>query len=51
MATESVHHTATQNLENILIVCEFPDDLPGILPDQDVEFTIEVQPGMTPISK
>jgi hypothetical protein len=29
----------------------FLDDLPGMLPDQDVEFTIELQPGTAPISR
>jgi hypothetical protein len=36
-------------------VCEypdvFPDELPGLPPDRDVEFVIELQPGTTPISK
>jgi hypothetical protein len=42
-------------LKDIPIVCEypdvFPDDLPGIPPDQDIEFIIELQPGTAPISK
>jgi hypothetical protein len=42
-------------LEAIPIVCEypdvFPDDLPGMPPDRDVEFIIELQPGTAPISK
>ena len=42
-------------LEDILVVCEFtdvfPDDLPGLSPDRDIEFVIELQPGTTPISK
>jgi hypothetical protein len=50
-----VHHTATQNLEDIPVACEFPDvfpeDLSGMPSDQDVEFTIELQPGIAPISK
>jgi hypothetical protein len=29
----------------------FPDELPGMPPDRDIEFAIELQPGMTPISK
>ena len=29
----------------------FPDDLPGMPPDRDIEFIIELQPGTTPISK
>jgi hypothetical protein len=51
----SIHHTAAQNLEDIPVACEFPDvfqeDLPGMPPDRDVEFIIELQPGMTPISR
>jgi hypothetical protein len=29
----------------------FPDDLPSMLLDRDVEFIIKLQPGMTPISR
>jgi hypothetical protein len=50
-----VHHTAAQNLEDIPVACEFPDvfleDLPGMPPDRDVEFTIELQSGIAPISR
>jgi hypothetical protein len=49
------HHTLAQNIEDILVAYEFPDvfpeDLPGMPPDRDVEFIIELQPGMTPISR
>ena len=42
-------------LEDIPIVCEFadvfPDDLPRLPPDRDIEFVIELQPGTAPISK
>jgi hypothetical protein len=42
-------------LKDIPIVCEypdvFPDDLPGMPPDRDIKFIIELQPGTTPISK
>jgi hypothetical protein len=38
--------TVTVQLENIPVVCEytdvFPDDLPGMPPDRDVEFVIEL---------
>ncbi|KAF8688850.1 hypothetical protein HU200_042121 [Digitaria exilis] len=41
--------------EDILVVCEyanvFPDDLPRMPPDRDIEFMIELQPGIAPISK
>jgi hypothetical protein len=42
-------------LKDIPIVCEYPDvfldDLPGMSPDRDIEFVIELQPGTAPISK
>jgi hypothetical protein len=42
-------------LKDIPIVCEyldvFPDDLPRMPPNRDIEFIIELQPGTTPISK
>jgi hypothetical protein len=51
----ALHHTAAQNLEDILVVCKFPDvfpeDLSGMPPDRDVEFIIELQPGTAPISR
>jgi len=43
------------NIEDISVVCEyanvFPDDLPGIPLDRNIEFIIELQPGTAPISK
>jgi hypothetical protein len=51
----ALHHTTAQNLEDIPVACEFldvfPEDLPGMPPDQDVEFIIELQPSTTPISR
>jgi hypothetical protein len=45
----------TTLLAKIPVVCEFPDvfpdELPGISPDRDVEFAIELIPGTTPISR
>jgi hypothetical protein len=42
-------------LKKITVVCEyadvFPDELPGMPPNRDIEFAIEFQPGTTPISK
>ena len=42
-------------LEDIPIVCEFkdvfPEDLPGLPPDREVEFPIDVVPGTAPISQ
>jgi hypothetical protein len=42
-------------VERISVVCEypdvFPDELPGMPPDRDIEFAIELQLGTAPISK
>jgi hypothetical protein len=42
-------------LKKIPVVYEyanvFPEELPGMPPDRDIEFTIKLQPGTTPISK
>jgi hypothetical protein len=42
-------------LKKIPVVCEyvdvFPNELPGMPPDRDIEFAMELQPGTTPISK
>ena len=42
-------------LEHIPVVCEFPDvfpeDLPGLPLDREVEFAIELIPGTAPISR
>jgi hypothetical protein len=47
--------TSGVKLKDIPIVCEypdvFPDDLPRMPPDRDIEFIIELQPGTAPISK
>jgi hypothetical protein len=55
VATPSVHHIAAQNLEDILVACEFPDvfleDLSGMPLDRDVEFIIELHPSTAPISR
>jgi hypothetical protein len=55
MIIPSVHHIAAQNLKDIPVACEFPDvfpeDLPGMPLDRDVEFIIELQPGTSPISR
>jgi hypothetical protein len=45
----------TTTLFDILVVCEFPDvfpdELPGLPPNRDVKFKIELVPSTTPISK
>jgi hypothetical protein len=47
--------TIISHLDEIPVVCEysdvFPNELPGMPPDRDVEFVIELQPGIAPISK
>jgi hypothetical protein len=53
--TSTLYHTAAQNLEYIPVAYEFPnvfsEDLSGMPPDRDVQFTIELQPGTTTISR
>ena len=48
------HVEASPDLASILVVCEFsdvfPKDLPGLPPDRDVEFSIELEPSTAPIS-
>jgi hypothetical protein len=50
-----VYEAVVPELQNILAVCEFPDvfpeDLPGLPLERDVEFVIELKPGTTPISR
>jgi hypothetical protein len=45
----------TTRLAEIPVVCEFSDvfsdELPGLPPDRDVEFAIELIPGIPPISR
>jgi hypothetical protein len=51
----TLHHTIAHNIEDIPVACEFPDvfleDLPGMPLHRDVEFIIELQPDMAPISR
>jgi hypothetical protein len=51
----SLHHVVERRLEDIHVVHEFPDmfpdDLPGMPPERAIEFKIELQPGIAPISK
>jgi hypothetical protein len=50
-----VNHMEEKPLENIKVVCEYPDVFPeklsGMPPDRDIEFSIELLPGTAPISK
>ncbi|WVZ75450.1 hypothetical protein U9M48_023500 [Paspalum notatum var. saurae] len=54
-ATHQLHSLVTKTLEEVPLVCEypdvFPDELPGLLPDRAVEFAINLVPGTTPIAK
>ena len=46
--------TSEVELDNIPIVCEFPEvfqEVPGLPPDQEIEFAIELVPSIAPISK
>jgi hypothetical protein len=51
----SVHHIVAESIEEIPVVQEFsdvfPDDLPGIPPERNIEFKIELQSGTAPIAK
>ena len=47
--------TAVIPIHQIPVVCEFPDvfpdELPGLPPDREIEFGIELVPGIAPISR
>jgi hypothetical protein len=50
-----VYEAIIPEVKDILVVCEFPDvfleDLPGLPPERDVEFVIELKLGTAPISR
>jgi hypothetical protein len=54
-AEAMVNQLQEKSLENIKTVCEypyiFPEELPSMPPDRDIEFSIELLPGTAPISK
>jgi hypothetical protein len=54
-ASGRVYEAIVPEIKNIPVVCEFPDvfpeDLPGLPPERDVEFVIELTPGTAPISR
>jgi hypothetical protein len=54
-AVERVCAATIKEVKDIPVVREFPDvfpeDLPGLPPERDVEFVIELQPGTAPISR
>ena len=51
----AAHAEGYPNLTSIPVVCEFldvfPKDLPGLPPDREVEFSIELEPSTAPISR
>jgi len=51
----TINAVTSSAIRDILVVYEFPDvfpdDLPGLPLDRDVEFTIELLAGTTPISR
>ena len=50
-----VHAANVSEVKDIPVVRDFPDvfpeDLPGLPPDRDVQFSIELKPGTAPISR
>jgi hypothetical protein len=50
-----VYEAIIPEIQDILVVFEFPDvfpeDLPGLPPERDIEFVIELKPGAAPISR
>jgi hypothetical protein len=50
-----VYEAIVQEIQDISMVCEFsdvfPEDLPGLPLERDVEFVIELKPGTSPISR
>jgi hypothetical protein len=50
-----VYEAIIPEIQDIPVVCEFsdvfPEDLPGLPPERDVEFVIELKPGTTPVSR
>jgi hypothetical protein len=50
-----VYEAIIPEIQDIPVVCEFldvfPKDLPGLPPKRDVEFVIELKPGIAPISR
>ncbi|WVZ94352.1 hypothetical protein U9M48_040252 [Paspalum notatum var. saurae] len=51
----TVNATELDEIKKIHVVCDFPDvfpeELPGLPPDRDVEFRIDLVPGTAPVSK
>ena len=55
LSVKAIYHLKGNGVAEISVVCEytdvFPDELPGMPPDRDIEFVIELQPGTAPISR
>jgi hypothetical protein len=51
----TVYSLHTKAISDVPVVCEFedvfPEELPGLPPDRDVEFVINLVPGTTPIAQ
>jgi hypothetical protein len=51
----NLNNLEKRTLEDVLVVCEYPDvfpeELPGLPPDRDVEFVIDLVLGTAPIAK
>ena len=54
-SVEKVCATSIKEIRDIPVVCEFPDvipeDLPGLPPNRDVQFGLDLKPGTAPISR
>jgi hypothetical protein len=52
---QDIDEAIIPKIKDIPVVCEFPDvfpeDLPGLPPERDVEFVIELKPNTAPISR
>ena len=50
-----LHQMEVEPTDGIRVVCEFPDvfpeELPGMPPDREIEFLIELLPSTSPIAK
>ena len=54
-AEPMVCNVQSTTIEEVPVVCEYPDvfpkELPGMPPDRDLEFIIDLIPGTAPIAK
>nr|ACS91357.1 polyprotein [Coix lacryma-jobi] len=55
LISPKIYAMVSEGVENVPVVREFPDvfpeELPGLPPDRNVEFVIELQPGTAPVSR